>query len=98
MADDDRFDALSAAAELEEAMSRDRDGLDAELVILRARLADTERALAAAEARADRAELEISRARERLAREAERELAARSQKVLLDMIAVLDDLDRAAQA
>jgi molecular chaperone GrpE len=96
--DDDPFDAASAVAELEEALTRPPSDLEAELVMLRARLADNERALAAAEARADHAEREIARAGERMAREAQRELAARSQRVLLDMIAVLDDLDRAAQA
>lgn len=96
--DDDSFDAVSAAAELDEALTRAPSDLEAELVMLRARVADLERGLAAADARADRAEEEIDRARERLAREAERELAARSGRVLLDLIAVLDDLDRAVQA
>jgi molecular chaperone GrpE len=96
--DDDSFDALSAAAELDEALTRAPSDLEAELVILRARVADLERGLAAADARADRAEEEIDRARARLARENERELAARSARVILDLLAVLDDLDRAVQA
>jgi molecular chaperone GrpE len=93
--DDDPFDALSAAAELDEALTRAPSDLENELVILRARVADLERGLAAADARADRAEGEIARARERLRREADRELAARGGRVLLDFIGVLDDLDRA---
>jgi molecular chaperone GrpE len=99
--DDDTFDAVGAAAELDAALSGEAPSpaaLEADLVALRAELADTQRALAAAEARADRAEAQVARAGERLAREAERELARRSKQVLGDMIAVLDDLHRALAA
>jgi len=101
MPDDDGFDALGAAAELDAILRGDGvsiEGLESELVVLRARLADTETALRAADARADRAEEEISRARERLARDAQLEIGRGKQRVLLDLIELLDDLDRALEA
>jgi molecular chaperone GrpE len=70
MPDDDSFDALSAAAELEAALAGEGD-----------RLAE-----------------EIARAEERIAREGARELERRTRAVLLDMLGVLDDLERALAA
>jgi len=109
MPDNDEFDAIAAAAELEAAMGdsgttepggADRyvDMLEGEIEALNAQLAARDAAVQAAEARADHAAGEIDRAAERLAREAERDLARRSRSLLLDMIGVLDDLERAIEA
>jgi molecular chaperone GrpE len=83
MPEDDHFDAAAAAAELEAALAEEVPSLSA---------------LRAAEARADRAEAEVTAARERLGREAEREIARGTRRVLLDVLEVLDDLERALAA
>jgi molecular chaperone GrpE len=61
------FDAVSAAAELEEALAGETD-----------RVAE-----------------EVARAEARLAREMARELGRRTREVLVDLLGVLDDLERA---
>lgn len=92
MATDDEFDAAGAAAELEAALAEHSAAdLEADLVILRAKLAD-------AEDRAGRAEAEMAGARERMAREAALQVASGTQRVLLDVVTVLDDLERALEA
>lgn len=74
MPDDPAFDALAAAAELDEALAGEAAAGDD-------RLAD-----------------EVAKIEARLARESERDLARRTRAVLVDLIAVLDDLERALAA
>jgi len=107
--DDEVFDAIAAARELDEAMgdggstepgSSDRyvAMLESEIEALNLQLAGKDEQLGKAELRADKAAAEITHAEQRLAREADRELARRSRALLLDMIHVLDDLERAIEA
>src|SRR5690242_3118262 len=79
MPDDQPFDAVRAAAELE-----------AQLGVELAPDSDAHVA--------DRVGSEIARVEQRLARESARELARRTRAVLLDFLAVLDDLERALVA
>ncbi len=107
--DEEVFDAIAAARELDEAMGESGGTephgadryvamLEAEIEALNKQLARRDEQLAKAEARADLAAADITRAEERLSREADRELARRSRALLLDMITVLDDLERAIEA
>ncbi len=79
MPDDETFDALSAAAELDAALANETSG-DPDTYI------------------AERVAEGVARAEERLAREAGRDLARRTRAVLVDLIGVLDDLERALEA
>lgn len=98
------FDAVGAAAELEAAMAAEQPGpaagsrgndyvsmLESEVEELNALVAEKER-------RIHSLEDEVERSRERIEREAARELEQRSRKILLGFLAVLDDLDRALAA
>jgi molecular chaperone GrpE len=107
--DPDHFDAIAAAAELDEALGdsgRTEPGgadryvamLENEIEALNAQLAAKDKKIEAAEARADKAAGEIDAAGDRIAREAEREVARRSRALLTDMIGVIDDLERAIEA
>ena len=104
---DETFDAIAAVAELEAAMAavdaqgpsggsdRYTEMLESEVLELNALLEKKDEAIARAEARADHAREEIERAKTRLAGEAARQLERRTNKVLLDLLEVLDELDRA---
>jgi molecular chaperone GrpE len=100
MPDEDEFDALGAAAELDAALEQGRSSaeLEADLVALGARLAATERELVAAEARAAIAHAEIDGAKQRLSREAALERSRADRAILLEVIDVIDDLERALEA
>src|SRR5687767_11680315 len=95
--DPDHFDAIAAAADLAGA-DRYVAMLENEIEQLNAQLAAKDQKVAAADKRADQAAGEISRAEERLAREGQREVARRSRALLVDMIGVVDDLERAIEA
>ncbi len=98
------FDAVAAAAELEEALgdmprdSGDVAALQNEIQKLRALVAERENEAKEAHGRADRAQAEITTSRSRLLREAKQESERRMQGVLLSVITMLDDLDRALAA
>lgn len=104
---DEPFDAIAAVAELEAAMAAveaqspaggsDRyvEMLESEVLELNTLLEKKDEAIARAEARADHAREEIERAKARLEGEAARQLARRTHKVFLDLLDVLDELDRA---
>ncbi|HLU65514.1 MAG TPA: nucleotide exchange factor GrpE [Kofleriaceae bacterium] len=109
---DPEFDAVAAAAELEEALG-ERPGapgqpaedsgryvamLEAEIEELQSLLAGKEELVARAQERADRAHREIAEARRRMAAESERELERRTRALLVGFLDVVDDLDRAIAA
>ncbi|HTM20939.1 MAG TPA: nucleotide exchange factor GrpE [Kofleriaceae bacterium] len=107
--EDDHFDAVAAARELEEALGdRTEPGaggadryvamLESEIEALNKQIAAKEQKVKAAEIRAEMAAGDIARAEERIARESQRELARRSRALLTDMIGVIDDLERAVEA
>jgi molecular chaperone GrpE len=105
--DEPGFDAIAAAAELDEAMSGDRvDGggerytrmLEQEIESLNAMLAEKERLRAQAAEAARRAQDEVGTARVRLERDARRDAEARFRSALLGFLDVLDNLDRAITA
>lgn len=72
--------------------------LEDEVSQLGAQVAEKEAARAEAEARADRAHDEIEDAKERLARESEAKLQRSTDKVLLALVELCDDLERAIEA
>ena len=105
------FDAVAAAAELEEALGEgaaapgagdQADGyvtmLEAEIQELHALLAQKDELLRRANERADQAHSEIAAARRRLAADSDREIEQRTRTLLGGFLEVLDDLDRAIAA
>jgi molecular chaperone GrpE len=108
--DDEPFDALAAAAELEASMehpaaaepsgSSDNyvDILESEITAMGDEVAQARALAEKAEARAERATAEVERAKERLARDAERNRQHGVRDLLGDFLDVLDDLDRAIEA
>jgi molecular chaperone GrpE len=103
------FDAVAAAAELEEAMNEGADAsadraapyvgmLEAEIEQLNALLAQKDELLRRASPRADPAHAEIEAARNRLAADSDRELERRTRTLLGGFLEVMDDLDRAIDA
>jgi molecular chaperone GrpE len=103
------FDAVAAAAELDAALGeggpRNADQtdryvamLEAEVEQLHALLAEKDKLLLRASARADQAHGEIEAARRRLAADSDRELEQRTRSLLRGFLDVLDDLDRAIEA
>jgi molecular chaperone GrpE len=103
------FDAVAAAAELEEALNEGADAsadqaapyvgmLEAEIEQLNALLAQKDELLRRASARADQAHAEIEAAGRRIAAEAERELEQRTRALLGRFLEVMDDLERAIDA
>ena len=108
---DPDFDAVAAAAELDDAL---REGaaaartddkpdryvamLEVEIEQLQALLAQKDQLLEKASARADQAHAEIDAARRRLAADADRELEQRTRALLRHFLDVVDDLDRAIEA
>ena len=108
---DPEFDAVGAAAELDEALSEEaatpRTGdqadryvamLEAEIEQLNRLLAQKDQLLERAGARADQANAEIEAARRRLAADSDRELERRTRTLLGGFLEVVDDLDRAIEA
>lgn len=107
---DPEFDALAAAAELDEALGEaaaPRPGdkgdryvamLEAEIEQLHALLAQKDKLLEQAGARADQAHAEIEAARRRLAADSDREVEQRTRSLLTGFLDVVDDLDRAIEA
>jgi molecular chaperone GrpE len=108
---DPEFDAVAAAAELDEALGEvaaaPRTGdqadryvamLEAEIEQLHALLAKKDQLLEQAGARADQAHAEIEAARRRLAADSDRELEQRTRALLRGFLDVVDDLDRAIEA
>ena len=113
MADQDKppeepFDAIAAAAELEESLAGDEAKpasadryvalLEEEIGSLGALLEKEKAATAAAQARAERAFAEIEQTRARIERDAERRSKQRTRELLLSFLDVLDDADRAVAA
>lgn len=103
------FDAIAAAAELDEALDqpkRETEGtadeyarmLEGEVEALTALVEAKDAAIDKARAQAESAREEIERSKHRLAADASRDAERRVRKVLLDMLGVLDDLDRALAA
>jgi molecular chaperone GrpE len=102
------FDAIAAAAELDEAMADERaEGgagdrytrmLEQEIESLNALVADKEKQRAHAAEEARRAQAEIDNARMRLERDARRDAEVRFREALLGFLDVLDNLDRAIAA
>lgn len=105
------FDAIAAAAELDEAMSDANQGasrgdggdryirmLELDIENLNALVAEKERQRQEAVESARRAHDEIATARLRLERDARREAEARFRDALLGFLGVLDNLDRALAA
>jgi molecular chaperone GrpE len=82
--DSEPFDAVAAARELDEILAGSDE---TELETLHAKLA-------AAEARADRAEAEIEAASKRIGKASAKELEHRTRKILESFLPVLDDLGR----
>jgi molecular chaperone GrpE len=110
---DPEFDAVAAAAELEEALGdgppAPRPGepshgdsyiaiLEAEIEQLTSLVAQKDELLRRASQRADQAHAEVEAARRRLAAESARELEQRTRKTLHGFLEVMDDLDRAIEA
>lgn len=96
------FDAVAAAAELAVSLGEEAaPAPTAEMILSRevlelTKLIDTRnQEIAVANKRAQVAEEEVDRVKERVEREAAKQLVARSRKVLLAMLEVMDDLDRA---
>lgn len=103
---DPAFDAVAAAAELEEALGEGAAGptadgyvaiLEAEIAELHALLAEKDKLLERAAARSDGADAEIAAARRRLAADSARELEQRTRGLLGGFLDVVDDLDRAIE-
>ncbi len=99
------FDAVAAAAELEAILAGapasagpEPGELEEELAALGELLARRDEELRQAQARADRAAAEIERVQERVQREANRQVETRVREVLLALLEVADDLDRALAA
>ncbi len=108
------FDAVAAARELEEAIGPELGAelgrgprpatsaaiaeLEDEVAELGELLRGAEAARATAEAAAVEARTEVERAKERITRESERLVESRSRGLLLRVLSVLDDLDRALAA
>lgn len=102
---DPEFDAVAAAKELDDllgdtsAPSDDYSArLETDIEELNALLAKKDAELQRANARADQAHAEIEAASKRLATAAEKELEARTRKLLEAFLPVVDDLDRAIAA
>jgi molecular chaperone GrpE len=105
------FDAVAAAAELDELLGADATGgggptteegqvaeLEQEIADLGVLLQKADQETNQARMRAERAEAEVERAKERVARDGAREVGEKVNKVLLSFLEVLDDLDRALVA
>lgn len=108
------FDAIAAAAELVEAMgqvpgqeesSAPGSGggdyvemLEREIETVNNLLAQKDAQLAKASAKVDEVLGDIERSKDRIERQADRELEARTRKLLSAFLEVLDDLDRAIEA
>lgn len=108
---DPEFDALAAAAELDEALGESAASpgagekadryvamLEAEIAQLHALLEQKDRLIEQANARADQAHADVDAARRRLAAESDRELEQRTRTLLRGFLDVVDDLDRAIEA
>lgn len=105
------FDALGAVEELAEAMGEvelphappDTDAgtiaeLEQEIADLGMLLQKADAEANAARLRADAAEAEIEKAKERLSRDADRRVEQKTRKVLLSFLEVMDDLERALES
>jgi len=108
---DPGFDAVAAAAELEEALGEgaatqptgeqaDRyvAMLEAEIEQLHALLAQKDELFRRASTRADQAHADLEAARHRVTAESDRELERRTRALLRSFLDVMDDLDRAIEA
>jgi molecular chaperone GrpE len=104
----DEFDAVAAAAELDESLGKPSGEpggadryvrlLESEVESLGALVETKEAEVKRAHERAEKARDEVAGARERLERDAGREAEARVRKVLASFLSVADDLDRAIEA
>ena len=108
---DDPFDAVAAAEELAAALADqgdeappegDRDQivrqLESDVADLSALVEAAQERARKAETRAEHAFAQVEGSKERLRKDAERELERRTRAVLLGFIEVLDDLDRALES
>ncbi len=103
------FDAVAAAAELDEALGADTQPsgehadryvamLEAEVEQLHALLAQKDELFRRASARADQAHSDLEAAQNRVTAESGRELERRTRAILRGFLDVVDDLDRAIEA